>query len=735
VANRIVFFWGLALTLVFVWSCEKIIGIESKRLAQVSDSGPPLNTCSAISPTGIGLRVANMIPMDQTIDICIRQSSGSFPKQPLLASSPASCLRGIAYSQYTVALAVSPGRYDIKVVPSGSDCTSDLPIVSDVNISGEESTTVVAFGPSLSNSDAKLTALLDANDRGSTIYVRFFNALNGAEAVQAGVTETAILPATIFTVIFPNVNFGSIAPAASDGPFPVDYRGYMVYPTDIPPGGLKIAASSIGTNKALVATSIPLSPSHHYTLFLEGQTSDSPYPPKLWSCDESITSQTFFAQCGDPRDLNVGIFHPNLTDLFTDYVKARTEPALDAIASASNDILCVTELYSQALRQSLKNKVSVAATGSVLFSDDFTPTSDSNLNTQSNVAPDWPDIACTGDSAVNLANLRDCLLALPCIVDVNDNPDASAPSHHFVVDGSAAVGCVSGYNDVLGCTEQLAPFIGGSTHDSDACYMCAITHLSSEESIEDMYAACTSSTGKKPHYVYSGSTGLAVLTRPSVTLAPGENPEVVLLPASSWNRAALRVPLRLQNNAVIDFWCANVRAPNKEIFLKNGGPYYGAASAGDALGGNSAEENLEIARLVAAINDRAGKLRRRALIASLTYTSPQIDDSKGNTLVTGLVTKNFKLFQDQTSWQELVAASWTPTCTFCGDNPLNDPTHNEWMLHLFGIGIGSDNAIETSRTFMEKNLDLELYTTTDGSKTAVPISQHYGIQSNVRISQ
>jgi hypothetical protein len=696
----------------------------------VPDSGPPPNTCSAISSTGIGLRVANLIPTDQTIDICIRPSNGAFPKLPLLASSPASCPKGIAYGQYTVALAAAPGRYDIKAVPSGSDCAADLPMVSNVDISSSESTTVVALGPSLSNSDTKLTALLDANDKGSNIYVRFFNALNGADTVQAGLTATPILPVKILTVIFSDVGFGSIAPSTSDGTFPVDDRGYMVYPTGIFSGDLAIGASSKGTDDAMVATSIPLLPSHHYTLFLEGLTGDSPYPPKLWSCDEGTTSQTYFAQCGDPRDLSIGIFHPNLTDLFTDYVKARAEPALDAITGASNDILCVTELYSPQLRQSLKDKVSATSTWSILLSDESAIASNNNLNTQSNIEPDWPDTACTENLAVQLANLRDCLLTLPCIVDVNENPDASTPSHHFVVDGTAAVGCVSG------CTEQLAPFIIQPTHASDACYMCAITHLSSEESVEDMFQACTSPTGKRAHYVYGGSTGLAVLTRSSsVVLAAGDSPEVVLLPASNWNRAALRVPLRLQNSAVVDFWCANVRAPNKEVFIKNGGPYYGAASADDALAGNSAEENLEIARLIAAINDRADQRRRRALIASLTYTSPRIDDAMGDVLVTDLVAQNFKLFQDQSSWQELVAPSWTPACTFCGDNPLNDQTHNEWTVHLFGIGIGSDVVTDTSRTFMDKSLELELYTTTDGTKTAVPVSQHYGIQSKVLVSQ
>ncbi len=53
--------------------------------------------------------------------------------------------------------------------------------------------------------------------------------------------------------------------------------------------------------------------------------------------------------------------------------------------------------------------------------------------------------------------------------------------------------------------------------------MCAIAHLSSGESIEDMYSKCTSSNQSKPHFVYDGSTGLALLISSSLTLAPGES--------------------------------------------------------------------------------------------------------------------------------------------------------------------------------------------------------------------
>ena len=592
-----------------------------------------------------------MIPDAQALDVCIRPSKGSFPKSPLLARAGQSCPSGVSYSQYTIPFAVESGTYDVMAVPWGHDCSDDLAIAENVTIASGDSTTVVVSGLALTKTDTTITALKDANDPGTNVYLRFFNALNGTTIVQAGLAGSPFLPATIYDVEFPEVSFGSIAAASNTGTFEIDDRGYLVYQTAINPGALFLGAGAIGTTDAIAVTSVVLATSQHITLFFEGLTSDSPYPPKLWSCDEGATNQTYFARCGDPRELSIGIFNPNLTDLFTDYINVRTQAALDAIASATADVLCTTELYSPALRSTLRDKVAADSGATILFSDDAAIAADSNLNTQSNVAPNWPKTACADDDAnpiydaTNLAKLRDCLASLPCIQEVGANSDASAPSHHFVVDGSAAVGCVSGLGGDVGCGEQLQPFIQSATHDSDICYMCAITHLSSGESVEDMYQACTAQGGDAHYvyYVYGGSTGLAILMQPSVSLAPGESPEVVLLPASNWNRAAFRVPIKLQNNAIVDFWCTNVRPPNKEVFIKNSGPYFGAAPAGDSYDGNAAEENLQIARMIAAINDRSQKSHRRAIIAALTYASPAISDAQGNAVVSALAPENFKL--------------------------------------------------------------------------------------------
>ncbi len=153
--------------------------------------------------------------------------------------------------------------------------------------------------------------------------------------------------------------------------------------------------------------------------------------------------------------------------------------------------------------------------------------------------------------------------------------------------------------------------------------------------------------------------------------------------------------------------------------------------------GTRPRKPFEIERLITAVNARADASQRRAIIAALTYTSPAISDAQGNPLITDLVPENFLLFQQQTGWSELVPSTYKPLCTYCGDNPLNGSTSDrQWMEHLFGIGIGQDSVTDTQRTFTSQtDLSLVLYNSTDGSSIPVPVSQYYGLQSTVRVTQ
>lgn|GEM_PF-1892236 len=728
----------IGLTLLASLACEKIIGIETKHHVAA-----PANACGVIDPNPIGLRVANMITGDARVDVCVAPSGAAFG-QPLLASGGSECPPGVGYGQYTVRLNVAVGTYDVKLVPYGSGCSAEGPQLASVRVeplretSTTSSTTVVAFGKDWSAAEARLVALRDADSTGVNIYLRFFHALVGGGSLDAGLVNPNQTPAMVTSVTFPNVSFGSVAQSSATGGLPVDDDGYMIYPvqsSDV--GGLNLgAAATDSTNReAFVSSFVTLTRQRHYTLFLVGQHGDPKFPPKLWSCDE-MSNFGGFADCGEPRAITVGMFHPNLTDIFTDYIDVRQQPALDAIASSdpmatgsSASALCVPELYSPESRAELKEALGNTAT--VIFSDDYPIAPESDLTDQLGVMPQYKDVVCDGDLTASIHALETCFLnpqlqEKGCIAAAE--ADAGAVTHHFAFKGKQAIGCAA-----EACQGEVQNLVFSESFDSHACFMCAIAHLSSGESIEDMYSACSSPSGGKHHFVYGGATGLALILRQPlvVALAPGENPEVVALPASTWNRAGMRVPVRLPNNAVIDVWCASVRAPNSEYFMPNGGPYHGDASPAvtEIERANANEEGLQISRLLAAVSGRSASTQRRAVVAALTYASPHVEGK-----VTGLHPENFALF-DAPGWHRLVARDYEPACTFCGDNPLNSPQDNQWMEHIFGVGIQQDAVTETQRTFMGRDLNLVLYSSSNESPATVPVSQYYGIQSTVRISQ
>lgn len=731
---------GITLTLLAPLACEKIIGIDTKYRAVDTDTGvSAAGSCAAISGNGIGLRVANMIPVDQRVDVCVTPAGTAYG-QALFVSSGSSCPEGIGYGQYTVPLQVGIGEYDVKLVPYGTSCGASGPQLASVRISAPtdtastSSTTVVAVGKDWSTTESRLVALKDADSTGANIYVRFVHALVGSSNLDAGLVDQNQTPPVINPVIFHDVPFGSVTRTPQTVGLPVDAAGYMVYPVqgnDV--GGLNLGAGSTGSERpqAIVNAFVALTRAHHYTLFLMGQREDPSFPAKLWSCDETM-SYGAFADCGEPRAVSIGVFHPNLTDIFTDYVDVRQEAAFAAIAGqdstgSSANLLCIPELYSPESRLMLKNAIKSSA--GLIFSDDYPVSPQSDLTDQAGELPQYKDVVCDADLKEQIQALAACFLdpqlqAQGCITAAE--ADAGDGKHYFAFKGRQAIGCAA-----EACQAQVSSLIFGGSFESHACFMCAIAHLSSGESIEDMYSACTSSNGGKHHFVYGGSTGLALIVKPPLVLAPGETPEVIALPASTWNRAGLRVPVKLPNNAVIDVWCGGVRAPNSEFFLPNGGPYHGDASAAatDIERANAAEEALQISRLVSAVNARATSAQRRAIVGALTYASPQIDAK-----VSALHPENFALFQNP-AWRELVARDYDPACTFCGDNPLNSPQDNLWMEHIFGVGIQQDAVTETQRTFMGKTLSLVLYSATDETRTNTPVSQYYGIQSVVRISQ
>jgi hypothetical protein len=267
-----------------------------------------------------------------------------------------------------------------------------------------------------------------------------------------------------------------------------------------------------------------------------------------------------------------------------------------------------------------------------------------------------------------------------------------------------------------------------SSAAAGSCYWCGITHLSSYESFEATVRQCTTSVpeAQRSHMAFGGSAGLAVFSRDA---ALGD-PELVLLPSSGWQRAAMRVPVTLKNGAKFDYWCTTVRFPNNENELSYAGPYGTWGTNGSAE-----EQALEVTVAASAIGQRAAASGVPAVVGIVANAGPgYVDEATGKQFVYPFATPIYDVMQD---WSPLVASKYTPACTFCGDhatNPLNDYGDESrfWTTHLFGIGVSPDQVDSTARTFMEATVTM---TDLDNKSFQTPISQHYGLRSMVTITQ
>lgn len=702
--------------------CAKILDIEEKHLAASETTA----VCPLIAESPTAMRVMNAIPGSSALDVCHRKSGSKDYGKPWFKAHEKLCGAGVAFSQYTRDLTLEQGKYDFKLVAAGSACDSVGLEAPSVTIGAGESLTLMAYGSDLGS--GRISLLPNRVDPSTAQPVRFVHALNNAGLLTAGMLPS-LTATSIGTPLFVGVEFGKTA-ATSPGLSPsayddVDEFGYVEFGgSTVSLGDLKFGVREESKDQVGLAAKIPQTGGHEYTIFALGTMGDPRYRAKLWSCDEDEYRGAFLS-CGNPKKVAVEIFKPNLTDAFTPSVVERTDPAIAAILAESTDLLCATELYDPRVVQRLKTGPS-AVFDSRIFSDDVPSSSVRPLVlTPSGETPTYPAVACEAGWAENLRQWFECVKTMPGCT----RADASnALENQLAYPGEVATNCM------FGCgLEAARPMIdelhAGGNAQAASCYWCAITHLASYESLEHTIQKCTTEVpqAERPHVAFAGSSGIGVFSR---QLSLGD-PELVQLPSSGWQRAALRVPVTAENGSVFDFWCVSLRFPNDEVVLRYAGPY---GTWGET--GNAEELAFEAMNAISVIQERAQSTGLSAIVAIDANVGPQVlDPSTGTPLVYPLLDQIYAPMAQ--AWNPLVAANYVPACTLCGDaesNPLNslEKTSRHWTSHLFGVGIDASAVVSTARTFMEPSVTLVGPT---GETKVTPVSQFYGLRSVVTVTQ
>lgn len=700
--------------------CAKILGIEEKHfVAEVS-------TCPLVAEGTAAVRLMNAIPGSLSLDVCEREPGKKTWGKAWFASHAQTCGAGVAYSQFTRDLGIRAGSHDFKLVPAGSNCDSSGLELSSVTIHDGQSVTLMAYGAAMQT--GRLSLLPNRVEPKDKQPLRFVHALNDAGPLSAGLVTSLEAP-TIETPLFNDVAFGQTAVVSSGlaaGEYDdVDEFGYVsIGGLSVSLGDLRFGAQQAAPGSLVVASKVPLTRGHAYTIFALGSLSDVQSRAKLWSCDED-SANGLFLSCGNPKQLLVEVFNPNLTDAFTPWVAERTDPAIAAVLAENADLLCVTDLYDPRLVSRLRNDASGVFTQRA-FSDDVPSERTTPLvATAAGLTPTYPEAACTGHWADILRQWIECTKASPgCTVQ----SPSGAGENVLASPGVAATNCMfgCGLNSARLMIDELRP---GGDESAAACYWCAMTHLASYESLEHAYERCTAALPMpdRRHLAFSGSSGLAVLGR---QLSFG-SAELVQLPSSGWQRAALRVPVVADNGASFDFWCASVRFPDTEEVLNYAGPY---GTWGP--NGNVEEQAYEIASAVNAIGARVQGTGIPSVIAIVANAGQgYVDPKTQQTLVYPLLPDLYQLMASV--WSPLVSRDYVPTCTFCGDeasNPLNSlsPEYRFWTSHLFGIGIDQSRVTSTARTFTNPAWS---FVNESGTTVTAPVSQFFGLRSDVTVTQ
>lgn len=699
--------------------CQRLAGIDHKRLsAPAVQDTENATDCPLFGSGAARLRLADAIPGSEVLDLCVRPSGGRYPERPRFESAGESCGSGISYRDYTVGLGMDVGKFDFKLVRSGGACSDAGIEVTGVSLDEDESLTLLAYGPSVE--EGALSTFEDAPPQSLDIPVRFVHSLNGVGKLDAGIARDQTIPTELVAKLFGGVEFGHVA-ARSQGDTnlsidDIDDRGYIHYGGGTTqPGALLLGISqSSDPGAVLAAQRLDLVVGHAYTAFALGDL-DSTRPPQIWVCDENESNGVFLS-CGSPVAIQVEAFNSNLTDLFTDYIQERTDPAISAILKEPTDVLCVTEMFPPTVTAKLKN-----ASSDIFkyrkFSDDVPAEATfGDLTDQRGNLPEYPPVACPDDLGTEMDGFLSCIESLDCVA-----PDSSSGEHHFLGTGIEASSCI------FQCTSEGYPLLARGTAEAYQCYMCAIAHLSGYESVEATRTACTESSDHPDHMTFGGRTGLAVLSR-----YPLGDPELLLLPSTNWQRAAMRVPVTLPNGAVMDFWCGQLRYPNTEDYLPYGGPYGMGLLKGE---GSAEEQRLEIERLIDQVDLQADESGSATVVALGTYCGPEVLSDDGNDiLVAGLLPQNYQLMSGH--WPELLAHDYETACTYCdqSSNPLNSGGVDSrfWSTHLFGRNIDEKSVLSTERTFMDPVVTIKM----PGQEPFdAPASQNFGLRSSVRVTQ
>ncbi|HEX3343537.1 MAG TPA: hypothetical protein VHS09_03145 [Polyangiaceae bacterium] len=706
-------FVGLLLALV---GCQLVAGITTRKV-------DPINP-GCVLPSASGgplVRVANLVPTSDLVDVCIRTAGSADWGRPILLDGGTDCAdagelgaAGFAYGNVSVTFTAPSATVDVKMIAGGSTCGAGALGEGDgLTLATNAVTTLALLG---GNGVGETVVAMPEADSLATSGQRFrvVHAAPGTGALDMGIAATAALPTTLTSEIFSApIPYGGPIPAGTTSDFAIatlQDDGYLQLFT----GAFIVGASLDGdASKKAVFVYQFLSGTATYSMYVIGIPGNDQYPLRALVCQEDVKPDgtptnpgktPFTINCvQSPLStlsvdiFNTGLYGPNSPDF-----ALREGVIPTAIAARDADVMCVVEVDEDLDKNNILQKATSTMGGTGPYANVYLPTA--NVSTpftnpkdqNGNVPPPPTAPPCSG---VDQATVD---AAIQC-AEQNCSTTAGDPN-----------GKLLGSSDCL-VDNCAAPFLDVQSAGV-ACYDCLVVYTVSDTSWSTSENNCTTDT--RPPLGFSGAQNSMILSK-----YPLLNTDTLVLPSTDYRRTVLYAQVQLEDQTV-DFYCGFLTTTLNADALPYVGSYGNGAT--DSLTAWQNEQAYQAQQLVAYVQQKSGASNPpnpAVVVGDWRSSQPAATGAMGppgTSLPNALSNQTMDFFQKQSGWifavDQSTGTSWGPQCNFCpaSENPYNltdsyfvvqpmlvdwpgDVTHattSEQLLYTTGVvNLGGDGGL------------------------------------------